>query len=148
MNQLVTKLAEKIIAFMFEMYQARTFNKHRTEKKSPSRFLFLIRSLALSDRRCVDPVDYVYGVLGMFQLKIPRMNDPNAVWQRFLSELEKYVEDMKNDKFEHDGRKYKISAAHDRAYRIDLREAENMSDVYGELRMYDYVYSDNDSDSE
>lgn len=76
----------------------------------------------------MDPADYVYGVLGVFQFKIPRMNDPNAVWHYFLSELDNYMETtgMKNDKFS--GKR--ITGINDNAYRIDLRKAKDMADVY------------------
>lgn len=129
---------------MSEIYQARTFNKHRIEEKTPPRYVFLMTSLAGSRRRCMDPVDYVYGVLGMFQFKIPRMSDPNAVWQRFLSELEKYTEPMMNDKFELEGHKYKLTAFDDRAYLKDLREAKDMSDVYTYVCTMKADYSDSE----
>ncbi|CDH50485.1 predicted protein [Lichtheimia corymbifera JMRC:FSU:9682] len=119
-----------IFNFMEEVYQARSFNKYRIGKQSLSEISSLLVSLGASSRRCMDPVDYVYGVHGMFQIKIPRMSDPTAVWQRFMSELEKYTEAMVNEKSEIDGKNYKFPAF---AYRIDLREAENMSDVYERL---------------
>ncbi|CDH58175.1 predicted protein [Lichtheimia corymbifera JMRC:FSU:9682] len=137
---------DKNFDFMLEIYHARTFNKHRIGKKSPSSFAFLIGTLGASDRRCMDPVDYVYGVLGMFQFKIPRMNDPTAVWQRFVAELEKYIEDMRGGRFEIADDKYQITAFNDRAYQIDLREAENMSDVYHEMDFCEKYDSDSNSE--
>lgn len=77
----------------------------------------------------MDPVDYVYGVLGMFHFKIPRMNDPNMVWQLFLSELDNYMMDFKDKKFSW-GR---ITGISDNAYQIDLLKAANMADVYNDL---------------
>ncbi|KAI7878253.1 hypothetical protein K492DRAFT_196988 [Lichtheimia hyalospora FSU 10163] len=108
-----------------EIFHSRRSNKLRIEKKSAEKFCYLIASLGGSPRRCMDPVDYVYGVLGIFQFKIPRMTDPNAVWQCFLSELDNYMEmsGIKNDKI------YGTTIS-DRAYRIDLRKATDMTDVY------------------
>lgn len=82
----------------------------------------------------MDPVDYVYGVLGMLQLKIPRMSDPNAVWQRLMSELEKYIEAMEDNQIEVNGVHCKVIGFDDRAYLVDLREAVAMSDVYDKLK--------------
>lgn len=115
-------------AWLSEMFQARKSNDHRTGKKTAQEFSYLVRSFGDSPRRCMDPADYVYGVLGVFQFKIPRMNDPNAVWQYFLSELEKYLETtgMKNDKFS--GKR--ITGISDNAYRTDLWKAKDMADVY------------------
>ena len=77
----------------------------------------------------MDPVDYVYGVLGMFQFKIPRMTDPNTVWKLFLSELDVYMEDFKNKKFSW-GR---ITGISDSAYQIDVLKARNMADLFKDL---------------
>lgn len=53
---------------------------------SPRDLSRVFHALAQSPRQCMDPVDYVYGVLGIFQLDILRKTDPNEVWQLFLSE--------------------------------------------------------------
>ncbi|KAI7878254.1 hypothetical protein K492DRAFT_180001 [Lichtheimia hyalospora FSU 10163] len=110
-----------------EISHARRANTHRTGGKNAQEFCYLIASWGYSPRRCMNPVDYVYGVLGVFQFKIPRMTDPNAVWQRFLSEMDNYLEmaGMSNNTLY--GRKIC-----DRAYQIDLRKARNMADVYGD----------------
>ncbi|CDH58174.1 predicted protein [Lichtheimia corymbifera JMRC:FSU:9682] len=131
-------IAEKI-KFMIEIYNARTFSKHRFRKKSPARLGSLLSSLSYSSRRCMDPVDYVYGVLGMLQLKIPRMNDPIAVWQRLMSELEKYIEAMEDNQIEVNGVHCIVTGFDDRAYLVDLREAVDMSDVYDKLKFVESV---------
>ncbi|KAJ8652575.1 hypothetical protein O0I10_011780 [Lichtheimia ornata] len=115
-------------AWFTEILHARKSNEHRTGKKRAQEFSYLVSSFSDSPRRCMDPADYVYGVLGVFQFKIPRMNDPNAVWHYFLSELDNYMETtgMKNDKFS--GKR--ITGINDNAYRIDLRKAKDMADVY------------------
>ena len=97
-----------------------TRNHDRVEKRGIFR---LIRSLKDSSRCCMDPVDYVYGALGIFQMKIPRMDDPNDIWRLFLCELDKHV---KNSPQSHIA-KVEIS---ERAHRVDLRKAKNMADVY------------------
>lgn len=150
MNQMVDRKPGNFRSrFMFEICQARAFNKHRIGKKSASGFFSLIMSLSVSRRRCMDPVDYVYGVLGMFQIKIPRMSDPAAVWQRFLSELQQYMEPMKNDRIVMDGAMYKIGTLDDRTCPNDLQKAKNMSYVYRKLYhlITENIESDSDSDS-
>lgn len=91
----------------------------------------LIMSWSESSRRSYFPEDYVYGVLGVFQINIPRMRDPNAVWQHFLYELDNYMEttDIKNETFL--GKR--IIGLSDRAYEFDLRKARDMVDVYQHL---------------
>ena len=64
----------------------------------------------------MNPVDYVYGVLGMLRIKIPRMKDPNAVWQTFLRELYSY--NFGN---------FEVS---NRVRQVNLQEVEHMGDVY------------------
>lgn len=76
-----------------------------------------IESLRQCNRRCYDPVDYVYGVLGMMRIKIPRMNDPNKVWQHFLTKLD----DLLPTRY---GRFINI-AGH-----IDLRKYETIGEIY------------------
>ena len=90
----------------------------------------------------MDPVDYVYGVLGLFQFKIPRMTDPHAVWQIFLSELKSYLEDINNETFPvakmdantaYHTYKEKITGIDDRAQQVNLLTAQSMTDVYQDL---------------
>lgn len=77
-------------------------------------------SLRYSKRRCYDPADYVYGVLGMMQIKIPRVEDPNAAWSHLLSKLDDLLP-------------LKYSRWVDSADEFDLREAETIGDVYTKL---------------
>lgn len=71
----------------------------------------------------MDPADYVYGVLGIFQMKIPRMADPNEVWKTFLAKLEEYLKNMY-------GNAISRPRIIDRARHGDLRKARNMAHVY------------------
>ncbi|KAI7887300.1 hypothetical protein K492DRAFT_189235 [Lichtheimia hyalospora FSU 10163] len=76
---------------------------------------------------CTNPVDYVYGVLGMLNMKIPRMTDPEAVWQRFLSELDSCMdmEDIKSEVIYLPGSfSGKIVGIKESAYEIDLQKVE------------------------
>ncbi|KAI7887137.1 hypothetical protein K492DRAFT_221180 [Lichtheimia hyalospora FSU 10163] len=94
------------------------------------------KTLGDSTRRCMDPVDYVYGVLGMLNIKIPRMTDPKAVWQRFLSELDNYMDmaDIKNKLFyASESNSAKIIGIQESAYDIDLQEVGCMGDVYNDV---------------
>lgn len=112
---------------------AKLSNKHRIGKKSASEFFSLIDSWGFSTRRCMDPVDYVYGVLGMLQLKISRDLDPDAVWKHFLYELGNYIEDMKDEEFQFIASRVKIIGINDRAYNVNLQKAKYMHDVYKDL---------------
>ncbi|CDS10620.1 hypothetical protein LRAMOSA11106 [Lichtheimia ramosa] len=117
--------------WLCEITQARAFSKHRIEKKKTvDQFDSLVTSLGLSTRRCMDPVDYVYGVLGMFQFKIPRMKDPKEVWQRFLIELDNY---MVTNAIKNTPTGWRITGINERAYAVDLRKAKHMADVYNDL---------------
>ncbi|KAJ8654564.1 hypothetical protein O0I10_009746 [Lichtheimia ornata] len=119
-----------VLHWLFDIFRARRSNNQRIKNKKNARiFYFLICSLGKSTRRCMDPVDYVYGVLGMFHFKIPRMTDPNTVWQLFLAELDNYMMDFKDKKFSW-GR---ITGISDNAYQIDVLKAKNMADLYNDL---------------
>ncbi|KAJ8652702.1 hypothetical protein O0I10_011647 [Lichtheimia ornata] len=85
-----------------------------------ARFQLIMLSLRYSKRRCYDPADYVYGVLGMMQIKIPRVEDPNAAWSHLLSKLDDLLP-------------LKYSRWVDSADEFDLREAETIGDVYTKL---------------
>ncbi|CDS10608.1 hypothetical protein LRAMOSA11094 [Lichtheimia ramosa] len=93
-------------------------------------FFYLIRTLGNSTRRCMDPADYVYGVLGIFQIKIPRMSDPSAVWQLFLSKFDDYMVKMKNKQVGLEGT---ITGISERARQVNLLKAKDMRDVYANL---------------
>ena len=132
-------------AWMMEISQTRDFSKHDVKKNHAYQFLFLLSSLGESTRRCMDPVDYVYGVLGILNVKIPRMTDPKAVWQRFLSELDNYMDmtDIKSAVFYMDGSDgVKVIGIQESAYEIDLQKAECMRYVYNGLLEEENISSD------
>ncbi|CDS06557.1 hypothetical protein LRAMOSA09085 [Lichtheimia ramosa] len=106
---------------LIEIRSARQSNKHRIMGRSEIGLKYLIMSLHHSRRQCMDPVDYVYGVLGMLRIKIPRMKDPKAVWQRFLTELDNCMEKRKERRLI------------DHVHQVDLLQANHISDVYSKL---------------
>lgn len=83
--------------------------------------------LGKSSRRCMDPVDYVYGVLGVLQLDIPRTTDTDTVWQHFLSQLEKLIVRIKSPL---NPKKRSNTTIDARAWNVDLKTAQSMADVY------------------
>ncbi|KAI7881124.1 hypothetical protein K492DRAFT_194627 [Lichtheimia hyalospora FSU 10163] len=92
---------EAVYYWLYTVLHARTFTKTRIEKMSAGRLMALMGTLGNSTRRCMNPVDYVYGVLGMLQIKIPRTKDPNEVWQSFLCEFESLINgDMTDEESE------------------------------------------------
>ncbi|KAJ8652899.1 hypothetical protein O0I10_011433 [Lichtheimia ornata] len=101
------------------IYFARESKSHRIKARN-ARLHSIMMSLMYSNRRCYDPCDYVYGVLGAMQIKIPRMDDPDEVWRHFLSELDALSP-------------LDLSPWIDHADEIDLREVENIGEVYKKL---------------
>lgn len=122
----IDSVLKRLQSWIFEIMQAREFNKQRIEKMKAIDFLRLIGSLGFSSRQCMDPVDYVYGILGMLQIKMPRLDNPADVWTRFLYELGNYMETMGPFELE-DGNIIKIN---EHAYQIDICRARDMADIY------------------
>lgn len=113
--------AKAVCDILGPIRDARECNDYRISG-SEHRFGKIMYSLMNSTRRCYDPVDYVYGVLGMMEIQIPRMVDPYAVWRHFLAELDKYAP-----------RFNRAEQCIDRAQGIDIREAKTIGDVYEKL---------------
>lgn len=76
----------------------------------------MVKTFGVSNRRCMDPADYVYGVLGVLRMYVPRKTDPDEVWKLFLERLSSYI------------------SISNHAKRFDLATARNMADVYGILK--------------
>ncbi|KAI7881247.1 hypothetical protein K492DRAFT_177179 [Lichtheimia hyalospora FSU 10163] len=93
-------------------------------------FIQLCQSFSRSPRICHQPEDYIYGVLGLLELDIPRMPHPNLVWRFFLSAIKQQLEWLSENDFIGDLCAVEIS---ERAKGFDLSSARNMSDVYEEL---------------
>lgn len=110
-------------SWMDEITQARDLTKRRLTQVNTLGFVDLIHSLGFSKRQCMDPADYVYGVLGMLQIKIPRLKNHNVVWTRFLYELENFVNTLPEIPLA----SIVISES---AHSLDICEAKTMSDVY------------------
>ncbi|KAJ8652919.1 hypothetical protein O0I10_011453 [Lichtheimia ornata] len=101
-------------------FAARTCNAYHIYMTRSEILYNTMVPLMLSERRCYDPCDYVYGVLGMLRIKIPRMTDPNDVWRHFLSKLD--------DLAPLDSGRWM-----DYADEIDLRKVENIGVIYSKL---------------
>lgn len=117
---------------MEEMRRAKCYSAYRMVEFDPMSIVDVIESFGTSPRRCMDPVDYVYGVLGVIPFDIPRMTDPKKVWQQFLSHLEKLIPPLKK-RMASMRPQVKIQGINDRAYQVDLSTASNMADVYNNL---------------
>lgn len=124
---------------LVEIMFARSSNKSLVENRSATEFWNLIQSWGLSHRRCMDPVDYVYGVLGILQIKMPRMTDPDQVWKRFLSELDNYMEMEKMKEGIHHSGKRLIFKICDDAYKVDLQKVKDMTFVYKGLLTHTWL---------
>lgn len=112
------------------------YHRHVSDKSIKLPPDIILRSLGNSSRCCTDPVDYFYGVLGIFRFNIPRMKDPNAVWQSFLCKIQDYL---------HPGRKrdtptYKTTEISYRAHQVDLLKVRNMADVYRDFLLTESTY--------
>ncbi|CDH52834.1 predicted protein [Lichtheimia corymbifera JMRC:FSU:9682] len=55
-------------------------------------FTLLLDQFATSERSCYYAEDYVYGVLGILGCDIPRLNDMEDLWDRFLFSLQRIAE--------------------------------------------------------
>lgn len=97
----------------------------------------ILRSLGNSFRCCKDPVDYVYGVLGVFRFNIPRMKDPKAVWQSFLRKFEDELHPIWK---RCDTPTYRTIEISYRAHQVDLLKVRNMADVYRDFLLVQSNY--------
>ncbi|CDH59362.1 predicted protein [Lichtheimia corymbifera JMRC:FSU:9682] len=98
----------------------------------PTGLVAMFKSFALSARKCMDPLDYVYGVLGLFRFDISRKSDPNEAWHLFISELENYLLDPSRVKIENVYQReiaYKL-LNNCQACHCNLMGARDMRDVY------------------
>ncbi|KAJ8652586.1 hypothetical protein O0I10_011791 [Lichtheimia ornata] len=98
----------------------------------PIGLVAMFKSFALSARKCMDPLDYVYGVLGLFRFDISRKSNPNEAWHLFISELENYLVDPSRIKIENVYQReiaYKL-LNNCQACHCNLMSAKDMRDVY------------------
>lgn len=93
-------------------------------------------SLAGSSRTCLDPLDYVYGILGLLDIHIPRTDNADTLWRTFLSKLKDHLTQMVNDIKEDDVNvSFTLSES---ACDIKLAHAENVSEVYNGLLSFEF----------
>ncbi|KAI7878267.1 hypothetical protein K492DRAFT_197001 [Lichtheimia hyalospora FSU 10163] len=85
-----------------------------------------LQALAECNRTCTNTVDYVYGVLGLIGVHVPRYDQPKEVWMAFLSALDKHFKQYAmNPKT---GVQLMTVSKH--ATDFDLALAKDLSDVY------------------
>lgn len=93
-------------------------------------------SLAGSSRTCLDPLDYVYGILGLLDIHIPRTDNADTLWRTFLSKLKDHLTQMVNDIKEDDVNvSFTLSES---ACDIKLAHAENVSEIYNGLLSFEF----------
>ncbi|KAJ8652918.1 hypothetical protein O0I10_011452 [Lichtheimia ornata] len=120
--KIMRKVVSAVKEYLSGIEDARRAGKGRFRSNWGS-FYHMIYSLSDSTRRCYDPCDYVYGVLGMLQIKIPRMEDPNEVWRCLLNELDRHPVDIT----------FAPVKCIDRADEIDLLKVRAIGEVYRKL---------------
>ncbi|KAI7877829.1 hypothetical protein K492DRAFT_209362 [Lichtheimia hyalospora FSU 10163] len=102
-------------------------------KSSKARFIGLksmLDNLAGSPRTCTNPVDYVYGVLGLLAIDVPRMSDPHAVWSTFLSVLSQRLQSVERNDPDF------FASVSETAHSFDLSKAKNLGHVYHGLVIF------------
>lgn len=130
-----------------ELRYSRTFDKYRVMDQMDSRLLVsLIDVFGRSSREALYAIDYIYGVLGVLPIDVPRMDqhihDPNVVWEYFLSKLDEFLREFTRTQFTNniDQNQVRLITITEEARRTDLSAARNMADVYRNLlAVYDCV---------
>lgn len=117
---------------MLEMKRSREAGEaFRDERISLWTLNHLFKAFERSSRRCMDPVDYVYGVLGVLGFKIPRMADPQQVWHCFFTELDNFLTDVKRrSMIDQRDEMFAAIGVNQDMKNFDLQAATCMSDVY------------------
>ncbi|CDS09509.1 hypothetical protein LRAMOSA10869 [Lichtheimia ramosa] len=113
-----------ILHWLFNIHTTRRYFENRITREEIFPPGSVLDTLGESTRQCMDPVDYVYGVLGIFEIKMPRMKDPNAVWQLFLSKMQDHMNEPWCQEI------LVIQKISDRAKQVDLLNVKDMRDVY------------------
>lgn len=90
----------------------------------------VLDNLAGSPRTCTNPVDYVYGVLGLLAIDVPRMDDPHAVWSTFLSVLGERLQSVEKNDPDF------FASISETAHSFDLSKASNLGHVYHGLVIF------------
>ncbi|CDH54777.1 predicted protein [Lichtheimia corymbifera JMRC:FSU:9682] len=119
-------------ARLLEMKRSREAGEaFRDERISLWTLNHLFKAFERSSRRCMDPVDYVYGVLGVLGFKIPRMADPQQVWHCFFTELDNFLTDVKRrSMIDQRDEMFAAIGVNQDMKNFDLQAATCMSDVY------------------
>lgn len=105
----------------------------------PRLLISLMDVFGRSARKGEDEIDYIYGVLGVLPLDMPKMDkyilDPNEGWRCFLSKLDKFLLECMRAQFTTNMNQdaVRLVTINDEARNIDLKAARNMADVYHNL---------------
>lgn len=106
----------------------------------PRLLISLIDIFGRSARKGEDEIEYIYGVLGVLPLDMPRMDkfilEPNEGWRCFLSKLDTFLLECMRDQFittNMNQDAVRLVTINDEARHIDLKNARNMADVYRNL---------------
>ncbi|KAI7875870.1 hypothetical protein K492DRAFT_220602 [Lichtheimia hyalospora FSU 10163] len=103
------------------------YNQNDGSSRVIPRLRNVFEALESSSRVCAFPVDYVYGVIGMLELDVPRLDHPQDVWKAFLHELRKLLARLT----EQDEGCMWAKVAKDETF--DLAKAKNLGHVYSGL---------------
>ncbi|CDS06502.1 hypothetical protein LRAMOSA09030 [Lichtheimia ramosa] len=124
-----------------ELRYSRQFHKHHVyDMKDPRLLISLMDVFGRSSREALYETDYIYGVLGVLPLDMPRMNkyimEPNEGWRCFLSKLDNFLLEcmraqLTTTNMNQDA--VRLVTINDEARNIDLKAARNMADVYRNL---------------
>lgn len=106
----------------------------------PRLLISLIDVFGRSTRKGEDEIDYIYGVLGVLSLDMPRMDkyilEPNEGWRCFLSKLDNFLLECMHAQFTTTNMNQdavRLVTINEEARNIDLSTAQNMADVYRNL---------------
>ena len=103
------------------------YNQNDGSSRVIPRLRNVFEALESSSRVCAFPVDYVYGVIGMLELDVPRLDHPQDVWKAFLHELRKLLARLT----EQDEGCMWAKVVKDETF--DLANAKNLGHVYSGL---------------
>ncbi|CDH59346.1 predicted protein [Lichtheimia corymbifera JMRC:FSU:9682] len=105
-------------------------DRHNDPVGNAAIFVNMLASIGRCRRTCTDPRDYVYGVLGLLGMDIPRVDDnPQTVWITFLSVLDTMLQE--HTTIARTGERLLTISSH--AWNFRLALAKDSDHVYGML---------------
>lgn len=105
-------------------------DRHNDPVGNAAIFVKMFASIGRCRRTCMDPRDYVYGVLGLLGVDIPRIDDnTQSVWITFLSVLDTMLQE--HTTIARTGERLLTISSH--AWNFRLALAKDSDHVYGML---------------